>query len=371
MLHANQILQGSWLSRPFGARGIMLRVAAFILMALPAVGPSDAQGSRPRGEIETKIKIEAEPKVEVENHNRDGGIGGTGIVFGTIDQLGSIFVNGLKIETSRTNTMSYPEGLGDGSFAPGDTVFVEIEAKPDGIFASRLVQFFPISGPVTAVAPHELFVMGTRITIPRKTPIVDPLGRVVPVRAGQTVRVSGIWRQDRVIASRIVVGPNIPATLSGQVRPRHGGIGIGATSIILPPQSPSSPDSAALGKPKLGAFVSVEGEYRQKRFRPRIVRTGLPWRLDQLNAPLVAQGYLARDFSGPGFHLSGFGLPMNQASPIPRTIGARAVFFGKMGGSFLIESQVPVSPSPVERAEDLLSLRRELIPPAWRGFYQR
>jgi hypothetical protein len=346
-------------------------------MALPAVGPSDAQGARPRGEIETKIKVQAQPKVEpkleieVENHNRDGGIGGTGIVFGTIDQLGSIFVNGLKIETSRTNTMSYPEGLGDGSFAPGDTVFVEIEAKPDGVFASRLVQFFPISGPVSAVTRHSFHVMGTRITIPSKTPIVDGSGRAVPLRAGQSVKVSGIWRQDHVIASRIVVAPNIPATLSGQVRPRHGGIGIGATPIAFPPHSPSPPNSAALGKPKLGAFVSVAGEYRQKRFRPRIVKTDLPLRIDQLSAPLSAQGYLARDFSGPGFHLSGFGLPMNQASPIPRTIGARAVFFGKMGGSFLIESQVPVSPSPVERAQDLLSLRPESIPPAWRSFYPR
>lgn len=301
---------------------------------------------------------------EAGQHSRDGGIGGTGMVFGTIDSLGSIIVNGLAIQTPGARLGTYPEGLGElGSHAarlvPGETVFVRFERQANGLQARQIIRFFPLSGPITSVRPGEITVMGTRVMVPAGTAIVTEAGQAAAARPGVTVRISGLWQDGGVVASRIVLAPRAPASLTGQVRPTPRGPGIGATPI------------AFQARPAIGRFASLVGTYRHGRLVPRTIRHDLPLGLARARTPLAVQGYLARDFSGPGFHLSGFGLPMNPASPVARTTGQRALFIGTASGSFLMLNRVAISPEQDQRLTALQALPADTLPAPWQEIYRQ
>ncbi|MTI43618.1 hypothetical protein E1178_08345 [Roseibium hamelinense] len=323
-------------------RGKLLQFVAFLLMIIGlalAVPPSDSLAQQA--------------------HNRDGGIGGTGIVFGPVDRLGSIVVNGMRIETANARLSSFPNRLGGGAVETGDTVFASIRSSASGPSANRVVRFYPISGPVTSAGRGAIEVMGTRVDIPAGTPVVDFTGSAVRLRAGDTVRVSGLWRGQRIVASRVVKAPNVPVTLSGQFRPVGTGNGVGSTRVEM------RQDFA------LGAFVTIRGRFDGSTLAAERVSQTLPLRLDRQTGLLSAQGFLARDFAGSGYHLSGFGLPMNQASPVGRQTGIRSVFFGVVSGGYLIEDRVSLPDSAAARRQELDSLRPTEVPGNWRAFYQR
>jgi hypothetical protein len=67
----------------------------------------------------------------------------------------------------------------------------------------------------------------------------------------------------------------------------------------------------------------------------------------------VVEAFLARNATDPGFHLSGFGIPMDPASPAPATVGQRAIFVGRLDEAFLIERNYPLPEDPAARARAL------------------
>lgn len=138
-----------------------------------------------------------------DNDEREGGIVGTGIV-GTITELGSIYVNGQHIRFDANLSVTSP--LGDrpaSSLVPGDTVVVEAAREIDGGWQARSMKaYLPIVGPVAAVAPRRLEIMGALIEIPENAAsIADFVG--AEVANGDWIAVSGLWRGDVVTASRI------------------------------------------------------------------------------------------------------------------------------------------------------------------------
>ncbi len=273
-----------------------------------------------------------------------GGIGGTGVmadtgpgVFGTITALGSIYVNGLHIELPGGLVAS---GLLDGTAAPlavGQSVAVATARAGDALIARRVVEILPLLGPVEGVdlLRRRITVMGTPVRLEDGTAILDRAGEVaLPLAAivpGDWLAVSGIWREGAVIASRLERLPvQMTARATGLLRVVDGAVRIGGTAI-------SDAD-----RPAAPGFAAVSGAYRDGRLVAERIAAGaaelFPAELDRL----VVEAFLARNPDDPGYHLSGFGIPMNPASTVPATVGQRSIFVGRYDGSFLIERSFPV-----------------------------
>lgn len=162
-----------------------------------------------------------------EKDEPEGGILGTGIV-GTITRLGSIYVNDQHIRFDRSLIVA--DSLGPaGSVAdlrPGHTVAVV--AQPEGADwrAAYIRQIYPVVGPVEAVRGNRIEVLGTRVVL--------PTGTAVP-EVGTWVAVSGLWRDNRVVATRVDAVPEAlrEARVSGTFlgRTAGGDVRVGGSRI--------------------------------------------------------------------------------------------------------------------------------------------
>ncbi|MBX2854579.1 MAG: hypothetical protein KTR21_06305 [Rhodobacteraceae bacterium] len=279
--------------------------------------------------------------------DREGGIGGTGI-FGSVTELGSIHVNGQDIEIPRDVPVRSVLGVKNGrDLKVGDVVAVSAEFDDDDLIASRVTLFTPLIGPVTDLQPGAgvLAVMGTQVLLEADTAIVDartnaPI-RLDEVQLGQNLVVSGIWRREQVLATRVtrLSGPQIPV-ISGQIS-RNGAVArIGGTSLIAS-DIRENQFATAFGRFVNGGFVAARIDYNP---------------LGVFRAPietLVVEGVLSQNQSDPGFHLSGFGLPLDPQSPIPRDTETRSLFIGSFSDGFLIERSAPLPNTTAERREML------------------
>jgi hypothetical protein len=213
-----------------------------------------------------------------------------------------------------------------GDLAVGDTVAVEAARAGQGLVARRLTPLHPLVGPVDKVEGRQLSVMGTTVTLSDGAVVADGL------RAGDLVEVSGIWRSGAVVATRVTrARPDAMAQVAGLLLGEDARRTIGGTAVDL-----GCCDDTALG------FAAVRGRYDGTALVAEDVTAGT----SALFAPevrwLVVEAFLARNPADPGFHLSGFGIPMDPASPVPPTVGQRSVFVGRLDRDFLIERSYPL-----------------------------
>ncbi|WP_370229656.1 DUF5666 domain-containing protein [Cognatishimia sp.] len=145
-----------------------------------------------------------------EESEQEGGILGTGIL-GTVTALGSIFVNGQHIrfapdlEVSEGATVAMARQL-----RPGHTVAVIATQHDDSWQASYIRQIAPLVGPVQSKAAGQIMVMGTAV--------LDAGLDTTDLNVGDWVAVSGLWRSDTIVASRIEsVSPDSQAQIEGTV----------------------------------------------------------------------------------------------------------------------------------------------------------
>ena len=137
------------------------------------------------------------------------------------------------------------------------------------------------------------------------------MAAIVP---GDWLAVSGLWREGAVIASRIErLSARATARVTGLLRVEGGAVRIGGTAI-------SDANRAAPG------FAAVSGAYRDGRLVAERIVTGadelFPAELDRL----IVEAFLARNPNDPGYHLSGFGIPMNLPRPSwQRSASARSL----------------------------------------------
>ena len=279
--------------------------------------------------------------------DREGGIGGTGI-FGSITGLGSIHVNGQDIEIPRGLPVRSVLGVkNERDLQVGDVVAVSAEFDDDDLVASGVTLFTPLVGPVTGLEPGTglLEVMGTRVVLETDTAMTDgrtnePV-RLDEIQIGQNVVVSGIWRRELVLATRVtrLSGPQIPV-MSGQIS-RSGAVArIGGTSLIAS-DIRENQFATAFGRFVNGGFVAARIDYNPLGVFRTPVET------------LVVEGVLSPNPNDPGYHLSGFGLPLDPASPIQRDTESRSLFIGTYGSGFLINRSAPLPSSTAERREML------------------
>jgi hypothetical protein len=185
-------------------------------------------------------------------------------------------------------------------------------------------------------------VLGTRIELPPGTPVHGPHGaalRQAALRPGQVVAVSGLWRNEAVLATRIdVLDGATPAAVTGLLRRDAGGWRIGATPL----------DVAAGAPPAAGGQVAARG-----RLVVATLDSGGGAALPRGAAPLAVEGFVAPDGGGPGFHLSGLGLPLDPASAVAPLAGQRRLLLGRNAAAFLAEAAVDLPSDPAARARAL------------------
>lgn len=154
------------------------------------------------------------------------GVGIVGTVTGAPAE--GLQVNGLTVGTT-------PETLLGGGFGPAGPLegapipaghVVEIAAVRDAgrLVAREIEPIFALAGPVEAIDPaeRELVVMGADVVVPRDA-VLPPAG-LAAIRPGQRVAISGLWRGETLVASRIdpQIGKGLDAVVSGVVSPLPG-----------------------------------------------------------------------------------------------------------------------------------------------------
>lgn len=135
---------------------------------------------------------------------REGGLVGTGVigVLGVVTGLGSIHVNGMRI--TYDPALHVETAFGSASpdtIVPGHTVQIEARQR-DGTWVARSIQRHqPLIAPVEAISRGRIRVLGTTVEIAEGIAIIGT------IRRGTWIDVSGLWRGDTLVASRIEMVP--------------------------------------------------------------------------------------------------------------------------------------------------------------------
>lgn len=251
--------------------------------------------------------------------DREGGIIGTGIVntgiVGTVTALGSIWVNGQHVRFDPALPVEEGFGIRNATdIRPGHTVAVV--AVPDGRDwrARHIRQVLPLVGPVSAVEGSQLTILGTT---------VRARGRIVGVKPGDWIAVSGLWRQGEIEASRLerLLTPNwkraqVTGTYLG-TDPQDG-ILIGRTRILgLVPRHL-----------KPGDVVRAIGTAEADGLRVQRLEKGL---FTQPVALVQAEGYVSPPRADGLYTVLGSGLLSYTDRPDAMDPAARAIACGIEG----------------------------------------
>jgi hypothetical protein len=298
------------------------------------------------------------PRTAASHGPDDGGIGGTGVFGSIVNRPGPdarLAINGLWVETSAATVFDDTTA----GFAPprrlphaGETVAIEATASGAArLVAGRVATFHPLVGPLRRLPDGGMAVLGTRVEVPTGTPVHGPTGRNLTPRhlvAGAPVAVSGLWRGETVLATHVAMLDGTPqATVRGLLRRQGSALLVGGTRLLA--------DAAMLQQAAPGNFVVAAGnpgsgpdsvQLSALETRPLAVFAG------RVSA-LSVEGFLAPNLSTPGFHLSGFGLPLDPASRIGPPRGARQVMLGRYRERFLAQTALDLPADAMGRARVL------------------
>lgn len=210
---------------------------------------------------------------------REGGIIGTGIV-GTITELGSIVVNGVRVTFGEDFQAETPFGLRPASaLVPGETVVVEAEGEGQTALATRIATYLPVIGPISRNDAGTWQIMGTEIVMDQATMDGQP---------GEWVAVNGLWQGNRLIATRVdIVPPQQHATIIGTYWGNDDvGFTVGQTKVR----------NVEISHAQIGDVITVQGVPEENGIKAQTVSIGL------FSGPvdtLLVEGFLsAPDASG-------------------------------------------------------------------------
>ena len=203
---------------------------------------------------------------------REGGLTGTGIV-GLVSADGRVEINDLVLTVPDTATVASPLGdIAVQDLQPGDMVALQLGGDRQDMSVIAARQVIQLIGPISAVTDVSYTVLGTTITRPASS----------NAGIGEWIAVSGHWREDGIVASRVeVLSPQQTIYMQGTYEPTASGVGrIGNTLIrgVLP----------AADKP--GTVIRVTGQASGDMLIADTVVVG------QFAAPVrfvLSQGYLS------------------------------------------------------------------------------
>jgi Domain of unknown function (DUF5666) len=137
----------------------------------------------------------------------DGGIGGTGVSYGGITGFGSVWVNGVRFDTSATTIRLDDRTVTQDSLRIG--MLVRVDGSIAGSSATTIRVDEPVKGRVEQVLDaNRMVVMGQTVQIDAQTRFE---GGVVPV-LGDLVDVHGLLVADGAVAAGYVERRTTPAT---------------------------------------------------------------------------------------------------------------------------------------------------------------
>ncbi|MCJ2071144.1 DUF5666 domain-containing protein [Methylobacterium sp. J-030] len=278
----------------------------------------------------------------------DRGIGGTGVI-GTIRRFGSIVVNDLRI--------GYPPEVEvriDGAAASAADLrighVVHVVARPEGggLATRRIDVTSEVVGPVEAVAPGRMIVLGQR---------VSTAGLGGDWKPGARVAVSGLRRPDGVIVASLIepraAGPD---RVAGPVRRGEDGTSmIGGLRV-------TGADALPPGRRALVTGSAADGALRATN----AAQIGLPFPPGLKQVSIEA--YIGR--AGAGLDVgSGYRVTGRPGAKVPRQGSVRAVLTAGIArdGDLTVERlriENRIAPEPpqretpgFERERDRLDLR--------------
>jgi hypothetical protein len=257
----------------------------------------------------------------------EGGLGGTGIV-GTLMGFGSLLVNGLQVGTDAGTSYSSTLGPFDpAALAIGQSLTVEAATEGGALVAKRVHVTYPVVGRAEVLAgAGRLRVAGIDV-------VAEPDG-MTAVRPGERVLVSGVWRDDVVVAGRIDPAPDrATSAIAGAVRRdgRTGRLTLGGRPLQL---------AAGIETPEDGSFVTVRGRAIADRF---VAEDLVPGRFTGAAGPLVrlsVDGYLEPIATAPRFEIAGFGHSFDPDARLAPFQNVRALFRGPYVGVFAVETGI-------------------------------
>ena len=273
-----------------------------------------------------------------------GGIGGTGIV-GTLTDFGSLVVNGLTVELSPETEITDAFGArAEDALFLGQSLTIEAQDRPEGLIAARVHVTHPVIGKVSDIASdaRSARVAGVPVMLEERA-----LGRFLP---GQRMAVSGVWREDTVVASRLdPLGPQGPSVIAGEIGASSAGQRtIGGRLVIGPVET----------LPEVGTFVTAIGTAQPDGF---VIEKLTPGRFTGAAGGLVAlsvEGFLEPSSSDPGYALSGLGHSFDEFAQLRAASEDRALFRGVYDGSFVVEEAL-VLPQDFQDRRALLAAVRD------------
>ncbi len=113
-------------------------------------------------------------------------------IFGVVEKLSPLVVAGQQIDVPEDLPTINLLGRGE-AVALGDTLALRVEMNEGQFVARRILQIYPIVGPVSKVEGATAVIMGSAIHLPPD----------VTVKRGQWVAVSGFWSGQKVATTRL------------------------------------------------------------------------------------------------------------------------------------------------------------------------
>ncbi|MHB8415441.1 MAG: DUF5666 domain-containing protein [Acidiferrobacteraceae bacterium] len=281
---------------------------------------------------------------------QDGGIGGTGIsAYGPIQRFGSIFVNGVEYPLTGARITVDGRPANRSALRLGQVVLVRAVLRGNLQVSSVAVRH-AVQGPITRIVGDQITVFGQHVTVPRRLAVRTVQGRrVVPLRVGDVVRVSGLrrgrahWQAMRI--TRLYPAGHLPRSYPVLLRAtlhRHGHVlRVGRARVVWRVRGS---DSARF----VGQRVLVTGFMRGRAVEVTYVaRDALALGLPGTRVHLA--GYLR---GRPGaWHADGIAVGIAKAAPftpglvdLDGVISTRGIVVVR-----LVRPDLPESPGP-ERA---------------------
>lgn len=113
-------------------------------------------------------------------------------LYGRVDSTDPLVVAGVAVTVPEALPLISPLGQG-APVQAGDILALRLRLEGDRLTAVRMLEIFPVVGPVTSVAEGTAIVMGTEVHVPQGA----------DVRRGRRVALSGFWSGQRLIATNV------------------------------------------------------------------------------------------------------------------------------------------------------------------------
>lgn len=270
--------------------------------------------------------------IEVADRPSEGGIGGTGII-GILNDPATLSVNGLDLAAApdlEVRDIFGPRQVAD--LAAGQALNVEAYNDADGMLVARSIGVtYPLIGPIEEVTDGGFRVLGVEVEVEPGAPIVSRDGAEFVPTPGQQVAVSGIWRADDVVATRVDLADTttMPLVIAGEVKPGRtpDTVRLGPVELALP---------VGGSPPRVGTFVTAIGQRQGDVFSVDRLEPG---RFQGSVAPLTrlsVEGYLEPITSAPGYAIAGLGHSFDEAAVLDALASSRALYVGPYDGDFRV-----------------------------------